>query len=232
MARILSLIVATALVVITTACSTTHMARTIGEGNAAVVASLGGPVVELFGKPIPVPLSTLGGVYGIRDDLDVHGHLHPTMLAYDTFGADAGVTWQALDQRGGIPALAAGASLLFITDLSPTEANTDPGCATCVLPDLHLTASWLVGRHLVYGGVRSLVQTTPDLATGLPRAILAPLVGGELRVAKRLGLVGELRLAAPFRQTNTLAPHYYGPAGYGAVSFLLGLNIHLDGEAP
>jgi len=62
----------------TGACTTTHSARTVGQGNLGVGVSLGGPLLTSLGPPIPVPNLFAGVRYGLRDDLDLSAHTNLT----------------------------------------------------------------------------------------------------------------------------------------------------------
>ena len=214
------------LFMVTAACSTTHYARPVGKGNTAVELSLGGPFGQVFGKPVPLPLTTLGITHGVSDKLDVYGHLFPTMAAYQLVGVDVGASYLLRGQSGKIPAVVAGGALLFTTDISPQESPT--GCNTCLMIDPHGVASWSLGPHLLYVGARGLLQTTPHMTEGTRRFMVAPLVGTELRTGDHLGITLEGRWEAPFVNTTNDVVTWYGLSNHGAWAALLGFNFHLN----
>jgi len=69
---------ALALVLLASGCGMRHLARTVGEGNAKVRASVGGPMFSNLGAAIPLPNVQVGGRYGLTDgfDLDADLSLH------------------------------------------------------------------------------------------------------------------------------------------------------------
>ena len=58
--------------VVGTACGISRGVRPIGDGNSAVSVSAGGPMANYIGTKLPLPLATVGGVYGLSDRVDVH----------------------------------------------------------------------------------------------------------------------------------------------------------------
>lgn len=74
-------------------------------GRVQIEGALGGPMVRVGGRPLPVPLTTLGARYGFAERLDVAAHAHLTSLAFGVGGLDVGGAYQLLLQDGGIPAL-------------------------------------------------------------------------------------------------------------------------------
>jgi hypothetical protein len=195
-------------------CATTHQVRPLGRGNAAVHASVGGPLLGLFGGVLPVPVVSVGGGYGVSDTLDVTLHLDVTSAAFGALHIDPGVAWHPLISEGGPrPTLTLGGSLHVLTDFT----------ATLVAPDLMLAAAWRIARrHLVYAGVDAAlaVRTTA-------RALGGPFLGGEVRLGKRLGLALELKWLAPWYDTAAVAPSWIAPGGYGYLSALLGVNVYI-----
>ena len=201
-------------------CGTTHYARPQGKGNTNLAVSVGGPIVELQEKPVPMPLATIGVAYGVSDTVDVHGRIHPVLAGFDVIALDAGATWLALEPNGHIPALALVGSLFVSFDVS--SAGSQGGCATCLIADLHGVASWAMDRHLVYLGFRSLLQAYP----APNRMVLAPMAGGELRVGDLVGLVLEMRWALPLTARTRDDLSFYAPGDLGVIGVLIGLNLH------
>src|SRR5690348_11716594 len=74
-------------------CASTHVVRPLGQGNGMVNASLGGPFLNVFDANIPTPIVSLGGGYGVRDWLDVYGHVDVTALAFGVLHVDPGVAF-------------------------------------------------------------------------------------------------------------------------------------------
>jgi hypothetical protein len=195
------------------ACASTHYVRPLGKGNAVVHASAGGPLVELGGVVFPTPIATVGGGYGVRDDLDVFLHANATALAFGDLHLEPGVAWHPLIRdHGAVPTLTVAGSLHFLTDFHT---------AARAFPQVTVAGAWALGRrrHLVYTGL--------DLAVSFEgRALFGPFAGGELRVGRRVGLSLEVKWIAPYYDTTPVAPVWISPGSYGYVSVLLGINIY------
>ena len=205
----MSRIQATLLVFLAIGCGTIPTVRTLGAGESEGTLSIGGPVIGIFGTYIPVPIVELGGLYGLTDDLTVHGRLNVTTAVFGTFGIDLGATWQVLRQAeaSAIPALALG-----ITAYGFANPSDFYGAA-----DVSLAASWRIRtRDLAYLALRNFVGPKFDVRSAgsvgwLPEIAL----GYEWRVAEPIALVLEAGWAAPFTRTAGV-PVGYSSFGAGA----------------
>lgn len=202
-------------------CSTIHGVRPVGDGNFAIEGSFGGPIVELFGAPVPLPLSSVGAAYGLDDATDVHLALHPSGLAFfGVVGADVGVSRQVFPQKGGRPRLMA--DLTVLTFFGPLGADADDAGGARVFLQPTLTTAWDWGRddrHTAYAAITDLIQPFPNL-----RAPGALALGHHWGLSPTFGLVTELKWISPWQSTEALAPMWYAPGDLGAISFQLGFN--------
>ncbi len=206
-----------AIVGTTAACMTTHVIRPLGRGNTALNASLGGPLVEVGSVVTPVPILSVGGAYGLRDDLEAFGHADLTAAFYGDLHVEPGLAYHPIVRQGGVvPTLTIAGSIHFLTDFSDTRA----------IPQITVAAGWRVGRkHMVYVGIDNA------LAVGSPtRYVFGPLVGAELRTG-HFGLALEMKWLAPNYDVAPLAPAWVSPANQGYLSVLLGVNYYL-GDTP
>jgi hypothetical protein len=213
------LVIAIAALVALTACTSTHLVRPLGRGNAVAHASLGGPLIDLGGAVFPTPIASLGGAYGVRDDVEVFLHANVTAMAFGDLHLEPGVAYHpVVRDRGPVPTVTVIGSVHFLTDFE-TSARA--------LPQLSAAAAWALGkkRHLLYGGL--------DLAISFEGRgwvpIFGPFVGGELRVGRRVGLSLEAKYLAPNFDSGAAAPAWVAPGGFGYVSVLLGLNVYFGG---
>jgi hypothetical protein len=202
-----------------TACASSHYVRPLGKGNAAAHMSLGGPLVAIGGATFPTPIATVGGGYGVRDDVDLYLEWNVTAAAFGDLHLTPTVAWHPLiTEHGGVPTVTVAGALEFLTDFRSGAR---------ALPRLSVAAAWALGkkRHLLYAG--------GDLAVSFEGRgwvpIAGPFVGGELRVGRRLGLVLEAKWLAPNYNTAILAPEWVSPGGYGYLSVLLGVNVYFGG---
>jgi hypothetical protein len=195
-------------------CAQTHIVRPLGKGNGALNVSVGGPFVQLFGAPIPVPIGSVGGAYGVRDDVEVFGQVDATALAFGVLHLSPGVAFHPVRRDGGwVPTVTVGGSLHLLTNFR--EAR--------LVPQVTGAAAWRIrNHHLVYLGM--------DLGLGFQPAgfvpIWGPYLGGEARVSKRVGLALEVKWLEPHVDVRPLAPTWLSPGSQGYVSLLLGVNIY------
>lgn len=205
-------------------CSTIHGVKPVGKGVIRPELSVGGPVTEVYGAPIPIPISQLGATYGLDDQTDVHVAWHTSAAAfYNLFGADAGVSRQLLAADGARPRLMVdGTVLVFAGDNEPGGApeSADGGFRLFLQPTV--TAGWDWGAHdrqTAYVSLTAMVQPFPE-AHLLP----ALAVGNQWALGRRLALTTELKWLA-FTQSNLpVVPVYYAPGNIGALGVNLGLS--------
>ena len=199
-------------------CAATHAVRPLGRGNGAVHASLGGPLVTVGSATIPTPILSVGGAYGVRDDAEVTLHADATAALFGVLHVEPGVAFHPVIRDGGaIPTLTAAASLHLLTNFNDTR----------LAPQVTLAGAWRVRRrHLIYLGADTAV------ASGSPaRVVFGPLLGGEARLGRRLGLAREMKWLAPYYDVGPLAPSWVSPGSHGYFSVLLGFTVYL-GDVP
>ncbi len=206
------------------ACSTVHGVRPLGAGTVAVEGSLGGPVTELFGAPVPLPLTTVGVAYGLTDRVDVHGALHPSALGLFGIGMfDVGASAVILPQDGARPRISGDLTLVTgFGDVAP-DIGQDGGLRLFAQPTV--IAAWDWGKdaeHTVYVAPTAFVQPFPGVS-----AHGALAAGGRFGLGN-VGLTTELKWIDPWADTEILAPNYY--VNVGAVSFQLGLDARFGGS--
>ncbi len=206
-------------------CSTVHGIKPVGKGAIVAEGSLGGPITELYGAPIPLPLSTLGATYGLTDRVDVHAAAHTTaILALNIVAADAGASYMFLDQDGAVPRVMGDLTLVgAFGDNEPGEPAG--GLRGFVQPTV--SASWDWGklrRQTVYGALGAFIEPKPG-----PHLLSYIGVGNLWGVGDRLQLVSELKWISPYASSFDLAPVYYSPGSLGAVSLQLGARFRFGG---
>lgn len=206
----LSILIAVAL---GTGCAHTHQVRPLGKGNAAVHASVGGPMVGVFDIVLPVPIFSAGGSYGVTDNLEVLGHFDMTAAAFGSVHYDMGLAWHPIVNEYGVKptlTLGGGAHVLAARE------------SVLVAPTLNFVSAWrLARRHMIYIGVDTFLPIREQV-----RFVAGPLLGAELRLGKRVGLALEAKYFAPWYDTNPNPPEWFSPGGFGYISALLGANVY------
>lgn len=196
-----------------TGCTHTHQVRPLGQGNASVHASVGGPLVRLFDTVLPVPILSVGGAYGVTDRVEVLGHVDVMGAAFGSFHYDMGAVWHPLIRDHGFTptlTLGAGAHVLATRE------------AVLVAPTANVAAAWrLARRHMIYVGIDTALPMRDQTTF-----IAGPLLGAEVRIGKRFGLALESKYLAPWYDTKPNPPKWVSPGGFGVVSVLLGANVY------
>lgn len=211
-------------------CSATRGVRPVGKGNGAVGLSLGGPVVKNLGVPIPAPMLSTFGRYGVgeRTDLDF-GIYFPVV---STFGVDFGASHLLLEQKGGRPAISAGGRVLLFGDAlafsgrkSPNTGERNP-FSFRAFEELYANVSWVVADQLT-------LWTGLDLFAQIEELKVHPSLraGLEWRPSKKMwapGIVLETSYLAFLQDQGFEVVDYMGIAGYGAFGVHLGLNFYFE----
>lgn len=205
-------------------CSTVHGVKPVGEGVVQIDASVGGPVTELFGAPVPLPISAVGATVGVSDRTNVHAAVHPTGLAlFGLFAADVGASTQLLAPAGARPRLMGD---LTVVAAGGDLAEDDPEGGFRAFARPTVTASWdwgRQGRSTVYAALGGFVQPWPG-----PHA-LGTVAVGNLWALGPHHLTTQVEWIAPYASSEPLAPYYYAPGDLGAISVQLGLGVRAVG---
>jgi hypothetical protein len=206
-------------------CSTVHGVRPIGKGAVSVDASLGGPLTEVFGLPIPLPITTLGATVGATDTTDVHAAVHPTAAAMFAIGAgEVGVSQQFLAPSGARPRLSGDLTFLGAGgDLAP-DHKPDGGFRFFVQPTV--LAGWDYGKasqHTVYAGFTAFCQPADEL-----HAVGGFVLGNRFGLG-RSHLDVELKWLDPWDDTEKIVPEYVSPGWQGAISLQFGYGFRFGG---
>ncbi len=195
-----------------TGCTHTHQVRPLGKGNSAVHASLGGPLVGVFGIVIPTPILSVGAAHGVTDQLEVLGHVDLTAAAFGSAHYVMGAAWHPVISQGGAKptlTLAGGVHVLASKDV-------------LVAPTFTIASAWRIARrHLIYVGVDTALPIRAQ-----SNFIAGPLLGAEARLGKRIGVSLEAKYLAPWYDTYPNGPNWVAPGSHGFFSLLLGTNIY------
>lgn len=206
-------------------CSTVHGVKPVGKGAIVAEGSLGGPITEIYGAPIPLPLSTLGATYGLTDTAEVHAAWHSTAaLAFNLAAFDLGASYQFLAPKGPVPRVMGDFTL--VGAIGDNEAGDPPGGLRGFAQPT-VTTSWDWGkarRQTVYAALGAFIEPRPG-----PHVLGYLGVGNQWGIGERLQLVSELKWLSPYTSSKDLAPVYYSPGALGAVELQLGARFRFGG---
>ncbi len=110
-------------------CAPARFVKPLDQGEWAVGANIGGPVVNLFNTSIPIPFSSIYAGYGYSERTTFHAGLHTTSLAYQTIQLDLGGTFLIRHQSGNIPAISTNFTLNSMMDTRVFNFRAYPSLA-------------------------------------------------------------------------------------------------------
>lgn len=116
---------------------------------------LGGSLVNFGGLPIPLPLSSVYGAYGLRPKLSIQGGIGLTAVGFGVAHLDIGATQQVFShKRMGISITP---TAHFMQGLKANPA-TSMSSTFRFYPQLNANVFWEVGKRnsLFYAGLNSL----------------------------------------------------------------------------
>jgi hypothetical protein len=213
-----------------TGCAASHGVRPIGEGNAALTASVGGPMARLFGTVVPIPMSSVGFRYGLSDRSDLHASVNTTALGlFGVVGLDAGASTMLVPPSGAVPAVVVDGHLLL------AAGGTGDGLSARAYGEAELLASWDFSEreHLAYVGWDTFIQPyklggrDDALYPETTRLIMGPIIGIRPTLSRRLALPVQATWLNPWTDTEPLTAVYPAPGGRGALQVELGLLVRL-----
>jgi len=123
-------------------CAPTRFVEPLKEKEVAVGANLGGPLLDFYGKTIPVPLSSIYAGYGIDSSKTVWAGIHTTSMLFGNLQIDLGGTIKLLNQDKYIPNVSISPAVQFTTDLDTS--------ITRFWPNIGANAYWNYGKRNNY----------------------------------------------------------------------------------
>lgn len=194
-------------------CGATQPVRVLDEGATKASFSLGGPIIELGGAPIPIPYLTIGAMHGYTNDLTLTANAHLLSAALGDIGLDAGAAMRLCKQEGAIPEVT-GKLQLYLFDNIARGLNTPR-----FFPMISFNGSYLIGESsLVYAGIDNLFQLSK------PAYILSPFIGTEFYISHRISGQFEAKwMAANVNTAHGVFEGYASLGGSGNIGVFLGL---------
>ena len=93
--KVLSIVLIVALF----SCSPARFIKPLEKNQKAVMAHLGGPLINFSGIPMPIPFSSIGFGYGLRDRLTVYSAWHTTSALFGNWQQEFGISFEPLSYR-------------------------------------------------------------------------------------------------------------------------------------
>ena len=204
-------------------CMTLPSPRPLETGEHQVGLTLGGPAVQIGGTPIPLPMANLEGRSGLPRlldrPLDVNYGLNTTALAFGIVQGHLGASYLLVQEEGFRPALTLTNRLFLATNFPVASQRAPDSGGVWAADQIELTASYLLGNHLLYAGLGQYFDFTS------PRLLLTPSLGILLAPgqAQRWRFSAEARYFA-VNQINAFDAVRWAPEARGALGVGLGLS--------
>jgi hypothetical protein len=183
----------------------------VGAQKMQMSASIGGPMVDAFGRTVPIPYGIAGATYGISNEIEAYIDYHVTASAFKFLGATPGVVYfPSLRWGRFVPAL--GADALIFSDIN----------ATRVYPEIVTSTAYrLSNRWTPYIALRHTFQEG-----SAPHYIPSAMAGTSYRNGRMQYFI-ELQWLALDRDNRWNPVEYHGISNRGAMSLQFGATIDL-----
>lgn len=221
MKKIIQLLLASAVVIFFSACSTTRFVKPLKKDQMAVSLDFGGPIINLFGTKIPVPFTSASFGYGVDSTLTAFGSLHTTALGFGTLQLDGGITKQILKQKKWRPAITVAPIANILVDFH--EGNTR------FYPELDVNFYWqhsVNKPHIVYASFASwfdLFSTGPNNQP-VYQNYYPNFAVGHIFEFNKYSITTEVKLLAPFNDNTGTPLEYNGINNSGSFGAYIGLT--------
>ncbi|MDG5813979.1 hypothetical protein QA601_02730 [Chitinispirillales bacterium ANBcel5] len=77
-------------------CTAVRNVKPLNKGDSRISLSFGGPITEVAGTNIPLPLLNVGYSYGVYDDVSIESGMALTDLLFGVMHIDGGITFHPL----------------------------------------------------------------------------------------------------------------------------------------
>lgn len=205
-------------------CSTLNSARPLPEGTHQAGLTIGGPMVMLFGAPIPLPNAIVEGRHGVTTvaerPLDINYGLNLTATAFGILQVHVGASYLIMPQDEASPALSVSNRLFLASNFLGAGDKADPDAKFWAANQLEFTASWLLGDHLLYVGLGQYIDF------GNPELTLTPSLGADFDPGETGGfrIHTEVRYYAINQPHEVSAVKWVVPETAGALGFNFGFS--------
>ena len=197
-------------------CTTSRAIKPLPKGGMEITTTAGGPFISNLGPTIPIPMLSVGGIYGLDGKTNIHGDFFLTgLFAFGVGGVSTGIARELWPAKGGLPRLMVDGTILYFNgDVRPGP----PEGGSRFFGDVSAVVSWDLGNHTVFGGLDTFIQPFPGFELNL-----SPLLGVEFR-HQRTAITVEAMWLAPYRNNLPVTASWWGPFHRGALQVQLGLT--------
>ena len=199
-------------------CAPSRFVKPLEQGEKAVNISLGGPLIAFSGMTIPIPLTTITGAYGFKQNTTLFASWHTTAALFETGQAEVGVVQQLIKQNNFIPAITTTpvANVLF----NKNHFN--------FYPQLDVNAYWhyLQKKNFFYIGVNNWFELRQTRTHNEPQTnhwFVSPQIGHTF-VRNKWNYTLELKYVAINKSHENIVVEYKSPSSNGAIGVYIGIS--------
>lgn len=206
-------------------CATLPAARPLDPGHHEIGLSLGGPVLQLGGSALPIPLMNLQGRHGLpqlaKRNIDLTYGLNLIGLPFGILQGHVGMGWMLIEQRGAAPAFTISDKQFFATNALGLARKPAAKAEGWGANQVGIDFSWEIHRQVIYAGL------TQYFDFGNPALTLTPSFGAVFDTSPETD--GGLKMHVDFRwfainQTDRYDAIRWFPRPQGAFGFGVGLS--------
>lgn len=157
------------------ACNPTRYVKPLKKDEQAVNVSLGGPMINFAGAPIPIPYTTISYGYGVTQNTTMFAGIHTTSALFGNFQTDLGAVRNLYYNEN----IRFGVSALGAVNVAVHKFKT----GFRVWPQVDVNAYWNYKKEkesMLYGGLTNWFERQKTRAHGEPQnnfMLLNPHIG-------------------------------------------------------
>jgi hypothetical protein len=206
-------------------CAPSRHIETLEKNEKSVGISLGGPLINFSGAVMPIPFTSIGGGYGLKEGFTVFGYVHTTSLLFYNLQTDIGCTKRLLnphEDKKYIPGISVSTVANTLFDFKSKTLN--------FYPQIDVNSYWKWGKknnRTTYVGIDNWFELKSKKAHNEPQQthwVFNPHIG-QIFHSKNWSYSLEMKYLAPNHSNKNLVVEYTPITGKnGATGIYVGIS--------
>lgn len=192
-------------------CSSVRIIKPLNKGEKRLMTDLGGPLINFNNIPIFIPLTSVGGAYGISDIFSAQASIHTTSLLFGTLQTEVMSNMRIKDfTKTGI---SANVGAYYFFGLREQKSAFYP------LVDINFYWNYHNKPRYLYGTLSNLFELHSKKAFGEPinQRIIPTLSFGHRWEKEHFEWGIELKYINFIRDNRNIVVDYISPVHYGTL---------------